>query len=44
VAKEEIANSYMNDFTCNVLHRQVYTFDELLENVGVIKWRLEEIV
>jgi hypothetical protein len=44
VAKEEIANSHMNGFTCNLLYRQVFTLDELLENVGVIKWGLEEIV
>jgi hypothetical protein len=44
VAKEEIANSNMNDFTCHVLYRQVYTFDELLENLGVIKRRFEEIM
>ena len=44
VAKEEIANSNVNDFTCNVLHRQVCKFDELLESVGIIKWGSEEIV
>jgi len=44
MAKGEIANSNVNDFTCTVLYRQVYTFDELMESVGVIKWGLEEIV